>query len=200
MATTFFTLVNPSRRRFGTPQWLIRFPPWFHRDFDMDAGGLLRDLWNPLAYAFSTPAMPENPVEKRDFPAVVGDWLACSRSMADTITSVAPDSIEFLPFRTRTSIGTDQTDAYSVMHFTTWCSAIDRKASRLAAGETKFRRIAGFTRDFLLDHVVLSRKKLTRPICRVIGWSPYYLFREDIVDLLRRRGFTGLEFDPVECL
>lgn len=199
MAAAFFTLVNPYRRHFGTPQWLIRFPPWFPSDFDMNASELLRDLWNPLAYAFSSQAIPEKPAEKRDLPAVVGDWLACSRSMADTITSVAPDSIEFLPFRTRTSIGTDQTDSYSVMHFTSWCSAIDRKASQLAAGETQFRRIAGFTRDFLLDHVVLSSKKLTKPICRVIGWSPYYLFREDIVDLLLQKGFTGLEFDKVEC-
>ncbi len=74
----------------------------------------------------------------------------------------------------------------------------DRSKTILAEGETRFQRIGGKGGDYLPDHVVLVGSKLTEPVCRIYGWSPFHIFREDVVAALTQVDFTSLEFEEVQ--
>lgn len=124
MATKFYNLLSPFHAHYGESMWVIRFASWLISEFNITASEPLAGGWNPRNYAFTT-----GPSQKPDFPAVVGEWQACSRGLAGVLQTVAPGRIEFLPFRTQTWTGEDQTDNYSVMHYMTCCRAIDRKRS-----------------------------------------------------------------------
>jgi hypothetical protein len=156
----------------------------------------IREIWNPDIFAFAR-VEPPGPITKPDFPSLVGDWQAASLSLANTLHELVPGAFEFLPFRTRTSIGEDITVGYTLLHYLKWVDAIDRRHSRLVAGETRYPRLTATCEDYYLEHVVLSQRKLTEPVCRVRGWSEYHLFREDIVIALKEGGFNGLRFEEV---
>lgn len=141
---------------------------------------------------------PPGPFVKPDFPSVVGEWQAASARLVKELDRLVPNAFEFLPFRTRTSTGEDVTVGYSLLHYLKWVDAVDRRRSQLAEGETPFRRLRETCEDYNLDRVVLSRRRLVDPVCRIRGWSPYHLYREDIVDALKSMGFSGLDFDEVE--
>lgn len=200
MTRKYFNLLRPYQAHYGEPQWVLHFPPWTPSEHDLYSQELLAPRWNPRLFAFSSVLPPTDHAEtvgKLDFPAIPGEWHGCSRKMAAVIDSVAPGCIEFLPFRTRTSTGDDVTDTYSLMHYLQWAPAVDGKKSQLMEGETRLRRVAGTGKDYLLDRVVLSQKKLVEPICRVVGWSPFHLYREDVVAALKKEELTGLEFEEV---
>jgi len=202
MTQKYFALRNPYKTRFGSSQWTISFPPWTESEFDFYSTEAIGAGWNPGSIAFSsTVVIPGSPpvdiAVKPDFPSVVGEWHAASRKMQDVLNRVAPGCVEFLPFRTMTSTGNDATDMYALMHYLQWSNAVDSKASRLMEGETRLRRVAGIGKDYLLDHVVLKRSKLTEPVCRIVGWSPMSLYREDVVAALAKEKITGLDFEEI---
>ncbi len=202
MSQKYFDLRSPYKTRIGSSQWTISFPPWTESEFHLHSAEPIGARWNPKTIAFSStveiPGTP--PVEaaaRPDFPSVVGEWQAASRAMRDVLERVAAGCVEFLPFQAMTSTGGDATDRYSVMHSLHWASAVDSKRSRLMEGETRLRRVAGPSRDYLLDHVVLKGSQLTAPVCRVVGWSPMHLYREDVVAALAEAKITGLDFAEV---
>ena len=198
MQPKYFNLLTPAYDRFGKQAWGLRFP-WIPEEIDFRSQGRLAGLWNARTFAFSTYRSDSQEREKLDFPEVFEEGIhACSERMAKTLEAVAPGAIEFLPFRTRNSVGDDQTDAYRLMHYLQWCDAIDRKKSRLAEGETRFTRSRQTGGDYLLDHVVVVTNKLSSPICRLVGWSEYHVFREDVVEALNMAGYTGLDFEEIE--
>ena len=61
-------------------------------------------------------------------------------------------------------------------------------------------RVGGPYGNYLLDRVVLNAKKLVHPVCRIQGWTPYYIYRDEIVDALQDEGITGLHFEEVEVV
>lgn len=193
----YFNLHKPRHFDPGN-QWLLRFPSILRDDFDLDSPNLLQDRWNSRTFAFAGNSKLQSMEEKPDFPFIFGEWHGASARLVATLTELAPDAFEFLGFRTRTTIGGDVTDNYSILHYLKWNDAVDKKCSQLHSNQKRFVRRKEFGGDFDLDHVVLARRKLVHPICRVVGWSPYHLYRDDVIEVLHTKGFTGLAFEEVE--
>jgi hypothetical protein len=83
------------------------------------------------------------------------------------------------------------------LHQLHWVLAVDRKHSVPLPHVKGLKRLAG---QYLLDKIVLTRKKLIHPICRIKGWSDYHVFREDVVEAMQAQGFTGLVFEEIETV
>jgi len=180
--------------------WILSLPIWINDSvFNLKESKIVGLDWNPNVYAFSRHESGDcDTLQKPDFPIVLGEWQAVSSRIRGILESKWPSAFEFLPIRTRTSTGQDITTTYSILHYLDWVDAVDRKHSTLLPNETKLSRSDG--QDFLLENVVLARRKLTSPICRVLGWSPYFLYREDVVETLTEFGFSGAVFTEVEAV
>lgn len=180
--------------RDDNPQWLIDFP-FLEDKFDMLSGKRYSHNWNPLIYAFSWDSDDGVVIEHPDYPAVLGEHFnACSERMADIIMSFDAGAVEFLPFRTRTSVGEDVTNHYRLMNCLKWISAIDKKKSRLSDEK------AGYClqeREYILDKVVLDPKHFDGPIFRINGWPHCWVIREDLVQAFDDAGISGLTLEEL---
>ena len=199
MKTRFFHL-NYTYKANGSDPWVISFPFAVDEYYDVNSEDFCTSTWNSNFFAFAYNSPNTQDVDKLDFPAVVGEWHVASARLAAALSNQARGGIEFLPFRTRTTTGEDITDNYRVIRYLKWVYAVDRKHSKLCADEKSFRRLKEFGGNYDLDKVVLARHKLVDPVCRIVGWSPYYIFREDVVDSLLVGGFTGLDFKEVDVM
>jgi hypothetical protein len=199
MPASFYSLSRAYRVVDSIPQWILNVPYWLESDFDLKAGRRLAERWNAKTFVFAETS-PQGEFTKPDFPSVVGEWDAASNALAEAMDELAAGCVEFLPFRTRTSTGGDVTVGYQFMNFLHWVDAVDQEHSKLIDGETEYKRPVAINGDFYLKRVVLNRKSLVHPVCRVFGWSQYRVFRDDIVKSLLERKFTGLDFQPIETV
>jgi hypothetical protein len=190
----YYTLSNGYTGTATAGDWLIECAPWADCNFPMTDTEV--EAWNPRMFARSWYHGGVR-APKPDFPIVLGEWQAVSARLKQALSDLSPDSFRFLPFRTRDSIGEDLCDEYSLLHYLHWVDAIDRRRATLLAGETRFKKVGGRFGNYLLDHVVLSQRKLTLPICRIVGWTEFHIYREDIVTALTERALTGLHFEEV---
>lgn len=202
MNPKYYTLDNHYDGVAEVGDWILNFPVWvLENTFNLKSPSLIGDQWNSQVFAFAKRAEGDHDnIPKPDFPIVLGEWQAASSRLRRILERICPGSFEFLPFRTRTSTGGDITADFSVMHYLVWLDAIDKKQSVLLPHETRFVRPKVIGSDYLLDKVILKSRKLTSPVCRILGWSPYHLYREDVVETLLGGGFTGLKFEVVETV
>lgn len=178
---------------------LVQFPGWYLDAFDFLREHHFADTWNPKVFAFAQRQW-NSTGPYREFPVLVGQHRVASRRVCEAIELHFPGCIEFLPFRVRTTTGTIIDIEYSLLHVLKSAAAVDRRKSVLLPGEKTFSRPTRKD-DYLLDRVVVAKQKLVDPICRVQGWSPYCLFREDVVQLLIDEGFVSEQdelFEPIE--
>lgn len=169
--------------------WMLSLPWWLQDEFPLRDGKDVSN-WNRKLFAFYV-----HPGEKLDFPVVIGEYHVMSQKMQMLLKQLAPGAFQFLPFRIRSSIGDDITEGYAVANYRVWLDAVDRKRSKLLPGETRYRRVYG---DFLLQDVVLNPKKISdAAVFRVVGCTRLHLYREDVVEKLKRQGLTGLNFIPI---
>jgi hypothetical protein len=206
--TRFFTLLNAwdnrgsDRRQIQlTPcfdmLWIGMFPTGLHGA--LETAESLISHWDPRVTAFFSKEPPPGiTIREPDCPAVNREYLRVfSGRLQKFVQERWPGCIEFLRFRTQNAIGEDITDHYALLHQLHWVLAVDRKHSVPLPYVTGLKRLAG---QYLLDKIVLTRKKLIHPICRIKGWSDYHVFREDVVEAMQAQGFTGLVFEEIETV
>jgi hypothetical protein len=188
----FFLLTKSWISRDWPPQWIIVFPSVLPRKLEFLNGKRALHLWNPKYFAFSH-TIPSGIAEKLDYPGVAGSWSVCSQRMADLISQFDKDAVEFLPFRTRNSIGEDVTTHYRVMNCLRWIAAVDKRKSALRFPHRGYKLTED--RDYLLDKVVIDVRKLNVPFCRIEGWPLDWVVRSDLLDALNAAGITGLRIE-----
>lgn len=177
----------------GHPQWTLDIP-FLDDKYDLLSGNRITQNWNPLIFAFSYDRI-DGVREHPDYPAIVGEHVnACSQRMAEIIINFDAEAIEFLPFRTRNSIGEDITTHYRLMNCLKWISAIDKKRSLLSNVDAGFRL---HNREYDLEKVVLDPVKFNGPLFCINGWPHQWVIREDLVHALNGAGITGLTLEDL---
>jgi len=183
----YYNLTSEYFEEINSGEPFINFPGGYPREFDFLSEKPCSDNWNPRIFAFALGNW--NRKKYSDFPVIAGEHRGASIRVRKLLESHFPGLIEFLPFRVRTTIGTVIDVEYSLLHLLKCAVAVDRKNSVLLPRQTSFSRPTRQD-DCLLEKVVINSRKLVEPICRVSGWSPYYLFREDVVQMLTDEGLV----------
>lgn len=149
--------------------------------------------WNE--YMIAVYLCPETPVF--EFGLSVDAWPVFSPRMRRLMEQVAPDLVQFLPFRFQRPDGTGQVVGYCVGQLLRLVDCLDRRRTKVRDDWKPINDSGDFAvyRPFVLSRALIGQEKLFR----LKGMCGTIVIREDLRKAIEAAGFKDQRFDLIEC-
>jgi hypothetical protein len=175
----------------SSANWTLELPNNYLPNWPLMVPRRIRN-WNEKIFAHYAHEAPYT-----DYPCVRGDWNICSPRLQEVFEKYAPDCIQFLPIRIRSTNGKGIVDGYAIANLLSVRDCLDREHSIADHNDwDPFNELG----DIDLECTMLSKQRISDTrVFRVIGNSKLFVICQDVIDVIIQNGLTGCYFTKIEC-